>query len=162
DGVVIRLKDSELTPTQVQEIGAAMQTVRKAGKKVHVFAEGYETADLMLGSYADEVLAQQGGEVSFPGVYMEEMYLADTPGWIGLKADFVQVGDYKGASEPLARTGPSKEWDQNINQLLDSIYANIRKPIMKGRKLTDAKLDAAMETAWMSDAGEAVKAGLID
>src|SRR3954463_8501105 len=83
DGVVIRLKDSELTATQVQEIGAAMQTVRKAGKKVHVFAEGYETADLMLGSYADEVLAQSGGEVSFPGVYMEEMYLADTLAWVG-------------------------------------------------------------------------------
>src|SRR6185369_6938898 len=83
DGVVIRLKDSELTATQVQEIGAAMQAVRKAGKKIHIFAEGYETADLMLGSYADEVLAQQGGEVSFPGVYMEEMYLADTLAWVG-------------------------------------------------------------------------------
>src|SRR5205807_4783621 len=106
DGVVIRLKDAELTPTQVQEIGAAMQQVRKTGKKVHVFAEGYGTTDLMLGSYADEVLAQQGGEVSFPGVYMEEMYLADTLSLIGLKADFVQVGDYKGASEPLARSAP--------------------------------------------------------
>src|SRR6185503_16964690 len=124
--------------------------------------EGYETADLMLGSFADEVLAQAGGEVSFPGVYMEEMYLADTLAWVGLKADYVQVGDYKGASEPMARTGPSKEWDQNINQLLDSLYANIRKPLIKGRKLTDAKLDAAMETVWMADAGEAVKAGLVD
>src|SRR5205085_8890142 len=103
-----------------------------------------------------------GGEVSFPGVYMEEMYLADTLSLIGLKADFVQVGDYKGASEPLARSAPSKEWDQNINQLLDSMYANIRKPIMKGRKLSDAKLDAAMETAWMADASDAVKAGLLD
>jgi protease-4 len=162
EGVVIRLKDAELSATQVQEIGAAMQQVRAAKKKVHVFAEGYDTTDLMLGSYADEVLAQQGGEVSFPGVYMEEMYLADTLSWIGLKADFVQVGDYKGASEPMARTGPSKEWDQNINQLLDSMYANVRKPIMQGRKLSDKKLDEVMETAWMADAGEAVKAGLID
>jgi protease-4 len=162
DGVVIRLKDAELTATQVQEIGTAIQEVRSAHKKVHIFAEGYETTDLMLGSYADEVLAQQGGEVSFPGVYMEEMYLADTLGWVGLKADFVQVGDYKGASEPLARNGPSKEWSQNIDQLLDSMYANVRKPIMSGRKLSDKKLDEAMETAWMADAGDAVKAGLID
>jgi protease-4 len=162
DGVVIRLKDAELTATQVQEIGAAMQKVRASHKRVHVFAEAYGTTDLMLGSYADEVLAQQGGEVSFPGVYMEEMYLADTLAWVGLRADFVQVGDYKGASEPMARSGPSKEWDQNINQLLDSMYANVRKPIMAGRKLSDKKLDEAMETAWMADASDGVKAGLID
>jgi protease IV len=161
-GVVIRLKDAELTATQVQEIGEAIKDVRKSGKKVHVFAEGYGTTDLMLGSYADEVIAQQGGEVSFPGLYMEEMFLADTLAWVGLKADYVQIGDYKGASEQMARNGPSKEWDQNINQLLDSMYANIRKPIMSGRKLSDKKLDEAMDSSWMSDASEAVKEGLID
>jgi protease-4 len=161
-GVVIRLKDAELKATQVQEIGEAIKAVRAAGKKVHIFAEEYQTSDLMLGSYADEVLVQQGGEISLPGVYMEEMYLADTLAWVGLKADFVQVGDYKGASEPLARSGPSKEWDQNINQLLDSLYGNIRKPIMNGRKMSSEKLDAAMETAWMAEAPDAIKSGLID
>jgi protease-4 len=161
-GVVIRLKDAELSSTQVQEIGEAIKAVRKSGKKVHVFSEEYETTELMLGSYADEVIAQTGTEVSFPGVYMEEMYLADTLKWIGLEADYVQVGDYKGASEPMARSGPSKEWDQNINQLLDSLYANVRKPIMAGRKMSDKKLDEVMETAWMAEASDAVKSGLID
>lgn len=162
DGVLIRLKDAKLSATQVQEIGAAIEKVRAAGKKVHVFSESYGTADFMLGAHADETIAQAGGPVSLPGLYMEEMFLADTLTWIGLKADFVQVGDYKGASEQMSRNAPSKEWDANINQLLDSLYTNIRRPILKGRRLTDKKLDEAMETAWLADAEDAVRVGLID
>jgi len=161
-GIVIRLKDAELGMTQVEEIGAAIKRVRAAGKKVQVFAEGYGTTDLILGSYADEVIAQDGGAVSLPGLYMEEMFLADTLAWAGLKADFVQVGDYKGASEMMARSGPSPQWEQNISQLLDSMYANMRAPLLSGRKLTDSKLDQAMEVAWMTDAKDAAQVGLID
>ncbi|MFO0831623.1 MAG: S49 family peptidase [Phycisphaerales bacterium] len=161
-GLVLRLKDAELGAAQVEELGAALTEVRRADKKVHVFADAYGTTELMLGAYADEVIAQDGAPVSMPGLYMEEMFLADTLAWAGVKADMVQVGDYKGASEQMARNGPSKEWDQNINQLLDSMYANIRSPIMSGRKLTGDQLDSAMKVAWMTEAKDAKDLHLID
>jgi protease-4 len=161
-GLIIRLKDAQLSTAQVTELGEAISHARKAGKKVHVFGESFDTSDFLLGSYADHVACQSGGAVSLSGIYMEEMFLADTLSWAGVKANYVQVGDYKGASEQMARNGPSKEWDQNINQLLDSMYANVRRSLIAGRKLDDARLDKAMEQLWMADASEAVKAGLID
>lgn len=161
-GLVIRLKDAELSASHVDELGAAIKHLRNSGKKVHVFGESLGPTDLMLGAYADELIAQQGGPISFPGLYMEEMFLADTLGWLGLKADMVQVGDYKGASEAMARNSPSPQWEQNISQLLDSMYANMRGAIKVGRRMDDAKLDKAMREAWMTDAEEAVKLGLID
>jgi protease-4 len=42
------------------------------------------------------------------------------------------------------------------------MYANIRAPIMSGRTLTGDQLDAAMKTAWMTDAKHAEQLGLID
>lgn len=161
-GAVIRLKDAELTPAQVEEIGAAIASVRKAGKKVHIFSESYGNTGLMLAAHADEVILQSGGEVSMPGLYMEEMFLADTLAWAGVKADFVQIGDFKGAAEQLARSAPSEAWEENINQLLDQMYTRLREPIMKGRNLTGEQLDKAMLAAWMADGSEAIKAGLID
>lgn len=161
-GVLIRVKDAGLSRANIDELGAAMARVRAAGKKVHVFAEGYSTSEIMLGSYADAALAQPGTGVMFAGMHMEEMFLADTLAWAGVKADFVQVGDYKGASEMMVNSKPSPAWDQNINQLLDSIYANMRKTVGKGRKMDDAKLDAAMKSLWLADAEAAVKAGVID
>ncbi len=162
DAILIRLKDPELKVSQIEELGSALSRVRAAGKKILVFAEAYGNAELLLGSYADRVIAQSGGPVSMPGMYMEEMFLADTLAWAGVKADMVQVGDYKGAAEQMGRAAPSPQWDQNINQLLDSQYANLRDEIKRGRGMTDAQLDAAMEKSWMTDAASAVKLGLVD
>lgn len=160
--VVLRLKDAELSRSQVEELGAAIKEVRKGGKQVVVFSEAYGPAELLLGSYADKVMIQSGGPVSLPGMFMEEMYLADTLKWIGVKADLVQVGDYKGANEMYVNAAPSKAWETNINQLLDSLYGTMRSQLKEGRKLDDAKLDAAMEKAWMADDEEAVAAGLVN
>ena len=161
-GLVIRLKDVQLDSALVEELGVALDRLRANGRKVHLYAEGYQTPELLLGSHCDEVILQQGGEVSLPGVYMEEMFLADAFKWVGVTPDFVQVGDYKGASEMYANAKPSQQWDQNINALLDSMYAGIRKQLKTGRKLSDKQLDDAMEKAWMATGASAKAAKLID
>lgn len=162
DAVVVRLREPALTLSQIEEIGVAMGRVRKAGKQIHVFADIYGPGGLMLGAYADDVLLQSGGAVTFPGVYMEEMFLADTLAMAGLKADYVQIGAYKGAEEQMMNSKPSKEWDENISQLLDSLYANQRAIVKNGRSMNDKKLDQAMDEAWLADGAMATKIGLID
>src|SRR5690606_28848637 len=109
DALVIRLKDAELNTSHADEIGQAIREARAAGTAVYVFAEVYGMMDLLLAAAADGVYLQSGSMISLPGLHMEEMYLADTLEWIGLKADLVQVGDYKGASEALMRSEPSPE-----------------------------------------------------
>ncbi|MBS0187697.1 MAG: S49 family peptidase [Planctomycetes bacterium] len=160
--VLIRLKDAQLTMSQTEEVGAAIKRIRGAGKRVTVFSESYDATDLLLGSYADEIVIQSGGPVSLPGLHMEEMFLADTLSWAGLKADMVQVGEYKGANEQMTRSAPSKAWSENIDQLLDSLYGNQRAQLKAGRSMDDAKLDGAMKIAWMADSKDAIDAGLID
>lgn len=162
DVVVLQLKDAALNTAQIEELGEAIARVRNQGKTVHLFAENYGTTELLLGAMVDEAMIQRGGAVSFPGLAMTEMYLADTFAWIGIEADFVQIGDYKGASEMFMRTGPSPAWDENISQLLDSRYALIRGTIMQGRGLSDDELDEAMRTLWWATDRDAQALGLID
>jgi len=161
-GIVLRLKDVELNSSRIDELGQAITAARKAGKKVHIFSDNYGPGELQLASFADEVIIQRGGGVSLPGIHMEEMFLADMFAWAGVKADFVQVGDYKGASEQFANSKPSAAWNQNIDALLDSMYKITREQLKSGRKLDDAALDKAMEMCWMASDEEAIKAGLID
>lgn len=161
-GVVVRLRETELTTTQVEEIGQAMQRLRDKGKKVHLFADNYQTAELLLGAYADEVIIQSGGGIMFPGMHMEEMYMADTFAWVGITPQMVQVGDYKGANEQYMNAGPSPAWDKNISGLLDALYGNVRTRLKTGRKLNDAQLDDAMKASWMALAETGKRVGLID
>jgi len=160
--VLIRLKDAQVSMSQTEELGAAIKRVRAKGKRVSVFSESYNATDLLLGSYADEIIIQAAGPVSLPGMHMEEMFLADTLSWAGLKADLVQVGEFKGANEQMTRSSPSKPWSENIDQLLDSLYANQRSAIKSGRSMDDAKLDEAMKKAWMADSEDAIAVGLVD
>lgn len=160
--VLIRLKDAQVSMSQTEELGAAIKRVREKGKRVTVFSESYDATDLLLGSYADEIIIQASGPVSLPGMHMEEMFLADTLSWAGLKADLVQVGEFKGANEQMTRSSPSKPWSENIDQLLDSLYANQRTTIKAGRSMDDARLDEAMKKAWMADSEDAIKVGLVD
>ncbi|MBS0191604.1 MAG: S49 family peptidase [Phycisphaerales bacterium] len=160
--LLIRLKDATLTRAQTEELGAAIRRVRSAGKRVTVFSESYDTTDMLLGCYADEIIIQKGGPVSVPGLHMEEMFLADTLAWAGIKADMVQIGDYKGANEQMTRAAPSKPWSENIDQLLDSLYDNEKATLKAGRKLSEDQYQAAMKIVWMADSADAVKSGMVD
>ncbi|HMN42572.1 MAG TPA: S49 family peptidase [Phycisphaerales bacterium] len=163
--IVLRVRDSQLHLTQAEEIGAAIAKVRKhegSPKKVFLFCDDYSTTETVLGSYCDEALIQAGGGVSVPGMYMEEMYLADTMNWAGLTPQMVQIGDYKGANEQYMHTGPSPQWEQNISGLLDGLYGNVREHIKSGRKMDDAKLDEAMKQSWMALAETGTRVGLLD
>ncbi len=162
DGVLIRLKDDALTLSQAEELAEALDLVRDSGKTVAIYGESLDTTAFVLSRGADWCILQKGGDVSLPGMYMEELYLADALGWAGLKADMVQVGDYKGAADPMSRSAPSAEWDRNINGLLDGLYAAMRDDIKTARDLDDAGLDAAMKDAWLADAATAERVGLVD
>ncbi len=161
-GLVIQLKSPELDGAVVEELGDAIKRVRAAGKKVQVFSYLYGPSELALASYADEAMIQTGGAVSLPGVHMEEMFFADLFAWGGVKPDFVQIGDYKGASEAMMNARPSPQWEQNISGLLDALYDTSRERLKAGRKLSDAKLDEAMKACFDADAATAKSAGLID
>ncbi|MFG0258110.1 MAG: signal peptide peptidase SppA [Phycisphaerales bacterium JB043] len=162
DALVLRFRSPMLTSTQIEEIGAALQQVRESGKSIFTFSEIYTPGEMLLASHADTVIMQSGGAVSFPGIYMEEMFLAETLEWIGIEPSYVQIGDYKGAKEMMDNSQPSPAWEQNISGLLDSLYATMRTSLKRGRHLSDRQLDDAMDMAFYMNAENAIRKGMID
>ena len=162
DGLVVRLKDTALDLAQAEELSEAIGAARDDGVKVHVFAEAYGPTDLVLAAAADEALMQKGGAVSLPGLMAEQYYFADAFEWMGVRADYVQVGDYKGAEEPYTRSGPSRAWDETISGLLDAQYDNLIEPIRRGRGLSARRVERAMEELFMSTGERAIRLGLLD
>ena len=73
--------------------------IRKAGKKVFVYADGYDTDTYTIASGASNICILPGGGIEIPGVGIETMYLKGLFDKVGVQADYVQIGDYKGADE---------------------------------------------------------------
>jgi protease-4 len=161
-GVVLSLDQPKANLSQIAALHEAMAKVRKANKKVLVFSEAYDLRTYLLASGADQIVLQRGGTVQLSGLGMEEMYVAGLLEKIGIKADLMQVGKFKGAKDNFTRSSPSEAWNQNINRLLDGLYAHILDTLADGRNVTEAKMEELMRASWSMDAEAAFKAGLID
>lgn len=162
EGVVIYLDQPTLSLAQVDAIANAMHQVRQAGKKVLVFSMAYDLKSYLLATNADLILLQHKGTVELAGISMQEMYLAGLLKKVGVKADLMQIGRYKGAEEPLTRTGPSKFWSENIDHLLDDFYAQILEQIGHNRHWTNKQVEAVMHDSWTMSDADCLKRGVVD
>lgn len=161
-GVVIFLNQPVLTRGQMYELERAMQRVRDAGKKVVVHAETYNLGTYALACAADHIYLQRGGGVELGGMGVEEVYVAGLLDKIGATVDLHQIGAYKGARDPLVRTGPSDQWNQTMDALLDDLFEQVVERISSSREMTRAQvIDLMSQSLAMSDE-ELVGAGLID
>src|SRR5262249_27978036 len=99
------------------------------------------------------------------GLRMEVTFFKGLFDKLGVKADILQMGDFKGAAEPFTRESLSDANRKQMGSVLDDYFEkDLVERIVKGR--ASRKLDAAKVKQLIDDgpysAREAVKAGLID
>lgn len=161
-GVIVFLDQANLTLAQVDELTEAIARVRQSDKKVLTFAEVYDTSDYLLACAADAIVLQKKGGLFIPGLGAEEIYLAGLLEKIGVSADFMQVGKFKGAQEPLTRKGPSEFWSQTIDGMLDDLWAQMLARIAEGRSKTEADVEQALSQTLSASDEQLVELGLVD
>lgn len=161
-GLVMYLDGPQLTFAQMHAISKELAEARDAGKRVIAFAEAYDLASYYLASAADLIVMQHKGSVELSGLMIEEMYLEGMLEKIGVEADLMQIGRFKGADEPMTRKGPSEAWDENINGLLDDLYAQLVEVIAERRGWTVNELETLMAESWGFDDRGLLRARLVD
>jgi protease IV len=134
-GLLITLGDPGFNPSQAMEVRDALLQFRKSGKPAFVHADSYDTVSYLVASGASDVCMLEGGEIMLPGVSMEAMFARGLLDKLGVKADYVQIGEFKGADEELTRTEASKELRGEMNKLTESLYNHIIDSIAESRKL---------------------------
>ncbi len=159
--VVMKLGSPGTNLSESQEIRDALLEIKKAGKKTFVYADGYDTDTYTIASAASNICILPGGEIMIPGVRIETMYLKGLFDKLGVKADYVQIGDYKGADEEFTRTGPSPEFTGELNKLMDGLYAQVVDGIASNRNLPADQVKAAIDDSVLS-AQSAKDRGLVD
>ena len=134
-GVILTLGEPELNFAQAQEVRDALVELRRAGKKTFVYADGYDTVGYTVATGATDVCIMEGGEIMIPGVGMEATFYKGLLDKIGVVADYVQIGEYKGAEEPYTRTGASEALKGELNKLAEAMYQQIVDGIATNRNL---------------------------
>ncbi len=147
---------------KVDEMTRALADFRKSGKKVFAYVEGGEAADYYLALACDEVAMPEGGWLMLVGMRMEISFYKELFDKIGVKADMLHMGDYKGAAEPYTRTSLSEPNRKQLMSLLDDNFEKgLVARVAKARKLSDEQVKKLIDEGPYT-AGSALKAKLID
>src|SRR5205823_1851250 len=160
-GVIVRLESLDISVPDAVELRAVMHEVRAAGKKLYCHSEGMQNATYLVATACDKIVLAPLGEVMIPGPSAMPIHLKGLLDKLGVQADFLHVGKFKGAAEPLTRDAPSDEMMTVINEILDRRYQTFVDIIAKDRGLDPATVKGLIDTA-MFPAPEAKAQKLVD
>lgn len=134
-GAVLLLDDVTMGWGQVQELRAAIQRLRDAGKQVYCHLAAGGMGNYLVAAACDRISMVPSGTLLLTGIAAEEIYLKGLLDKLGVKGDLLHCGAYKGAAEPLTRTGPSKESQEQMERVLGDYYAQLVEMIAHSRRL---------------------------
>ncbi len=159
--LVLRLDRPAIDLVHADELRAALLAFKRSGKSLACHSEGVDDAGYhVLGACDRIVLAPLGG-ITIGGAAATPVHLKGLLDRLGIAADALHVGAFKGAAEPITRDAPSPEMVQTLEAIVGQRYETQLTGIMAARKLSREQAVAAVDQA-MFDDRTAVAAGLAD
>ena len=160
-GILLDIGYYGMGRTTAYEIREELIRFKKSGKKVFAFMESAGLGTYLLVSVADKIYMPPSGATYFPGLRAEIPFFKDMLDMVGVTPEFVYIGKYKTAPQPLTMDHISDEYREVINNLLDNLYNNYIEKIAEARNVSEETV-----TTWIDDgiypAADALKAGVID
>jgi len=122
--LVLHFDDAGVGWGKLDELRRAIAEFRKAGKKVYAYLDAGDSHDYLAAVACDRIFMPESGTLMLTGVRTEVTFYKDLFDKIGVKADMLQMGDFKGAAEPFTRNSLSKENRQQLESVLEDYYEN--------------------------------------
>lgn len=126
-----------------------------------MYTESMNTALYAAMSHADQLVMAPESMLWLQGYYGEALYIKDLLDMIGVRGNFLTMGDYKSAAEMLTRSGPSEPAEENLNRLFDGWYQATVERIAARRGLSKTQVRGLIDAGPFL-AKQALDAGLID
>jgi protease-4 len=160
-GLVLMFENPTYGAGQRHELREAIARFRAKGKHSVAVLEAAEAASYLVACACDEVVMPESGYLVLPGVRAQPMFYKGLLAKVGVKADFIHVGDAKGAAEPYTRREWSEAVKANMTSLIDDMYEQMIDTIAMDRPMKRGDVVAAVDRGLLT-ASQALEAGLVD
>ena len=161
EGLVLRLSAPQFGRGQLNELREAIHRFRAEGKHAVAEMEVATGGAYQLACACDQIVMPESGYLMLTGIRAEPLFYKGMLAKIGVKADFVHVGEAKGAAEPYTRRKWSEPVKQNITSMIDDIYDQMIDTIAMERPIKRIAAIEAIDRGLLT-ATAAKEAGLVD
>ncbi len=159
--VVMGLADLDLSWGQVEELRDAILALQQRGKRVYAYLPSADSKLYAVAVAADRIYMPPTANLQLTGVRQQHFYIAELLQKLGIRAEFIAIGDYKSAPEMFTQTEPSKAAREVDKALLDGVYGRLLDAIAQSRPISRSEAADLIDRGPYS-ALSAQKARLID
>jgi protease-4 len=160
-GVVLSIESPSIGRGRAEELRAAIGRIRKAGKPVAAHLIGADPVHYVVASACDTIAMPPAATLEITGVRTEVTFFKAMLDKLGVDAEILQVGEFKGAGEPLTRTSMSPQLRAQYEQFVGDLYEQLVERIAADRKLPAEEVRTLIDTGVFTPE-TALKAKLID
>ena len=162
ESLLLRVDGVAISAAGAHELRKTLVAFKGEGaRSLYCHIESASNATYYLLSACDSIGIAPTGEIGISGPAAMPMHLKGLLDNLGVTADFLHVGDYKGAAEPLTLDKPSEAMNTTLAGILDRSYQTLVEAIAQGRSIPESTVKALIDKA-MFNSAEAVGAKLAD
>jgi protease-4 len=119
----------------VREIGAGIERVKAAGKRVVVWGGNFDQKRYLIAAHASEIYLHPMGMVLIEGFGRHRNYYRDALDKVGVTVNLMKVGTYKSFAEPFIGNGPSQAAQEADSFLYNGLWTAYTAEVEQARKL---------------------------
>ena len=159
--VLLSIQSPQLGRARVLEIRESIQHIRDQGKPVVAYLISGEPLDYSVAAACDRIVMPPAATLAITGVRTEVTFYKGLLDRLGIQAEILQVGEFKGAGEPLTRDSMSPQLRQQYESFVGDLFEQMVEQITKDRDLEKKKVRELIDIGIFTP-DQAVQAALID
>lgn len=132
DGVVLDIQPNDLGFAQTWELRQSILQLRDADKHVVALLQAPDTTNSYLAAAADRTWLLPAEPYEPAGLSTNRLHYAELLENVGIRAEFIRIGDYKSAPETFVRETPSEASLRQTNAYLDRLFESIVEGLSDG------------------------------
>lgn len=146
----------------LKEVRQALERFRASGKTIVAYNTDWRQRDYYLSSVANEIIVNPLGAMELSGLSSQPVFFAEALEIFGVGVQVIQVGRFKGATEPFTRSQLSPENRQQLQRLLGDVWGEWLNAVSNSRKVSPSQLQAIADNQGVLLPDEAQATGLVD
>lgn len=161
-GVLLDINGVRTGSAKIQQIQRAIERTRESGKLVNAFLRNAGDQDVWLASACDAVIAERGNFLLLDGLKAELLFYTGTLEKLGVSFQAAQWTAWKSGVEPFTRLDASPELREQVEMMLDSVYAAYTGYVTKRREIPLAAYESIINEKTVLSAEQAKKLKIVD
>ena len=162
-GIYLNFSSVNAGFSQIEEIRNKLLDFKESGKIIYSYADSYSQSAYYLASVSDKIALNPEGIIELKGLSAEIMFYKGLMDKLGIEAQIIRHGKFKGAVEPFMYNQMSNENREQIEKLLNSISDYMIDGIATEREgITSEEIHKMINNMYLSSARKCLESGIID